>query len=151
MTFCSDARDIFYTIGMFMLVFKIVIPVLLIVFGMVDLGKAVISSDDKAVSKAAKSLLNRVIAGVCIFFVPLLVSIIFKMVGSFGEVKDQFDICANCISSPTNSKKCPEYVQNNKNNQKAMRIVFFNYIKKGFLKILLNRSIFVISCFCITA
>lgn len=78
MTFCSDARDIFYTIGMFMLVFKIVIPVLLIVFGMVDLGKAVISSDDKAVSKAAKSLLNRVIAGVCIFFVPLLVSIIFK-------------------------------------------------------------------------
>ena len=108
MTFCSDARDIFYTIGMFMLVFKIVIPVLLIVFGMVDLGKAVISSDDKAVSKAAKSLLNRVIAGVCIFFVPLLVSIIFKMVGSFGEVKDQFDICANCISSPTNSKKCPE-------------------------------------------
>ena len=55
MTFCSDARDIFYTIGMFMLVFKIVIPVLLIVFGMVDLGKAVISSDDKAVSKAAKS------------------------------------------------------------------------------------------------
>ena len=108
MTFCSDARDIFYTIGMFMLVFKIVIPVLLIVFGMVDLGKAVISSDDKAVSKAAKSLLNRVIAGVCIFFVPLLVSIIFKMVGSFGEVKDQFDICANCISSPTNSNKCPE-------------------------------------------
>ena len=47
MTFCSGARDIFYTIGMFMLVFKIVIPVLLIVFGMVDLGKAVISSDDK--------------------------------------------------------------------------------------------------------
>lgn len=108
MTFCSDARDIFYTIGMFMLVFKIVIPVLLIVFGMIDLGKAVISSDDKAVSKAAKSLLNRVIAGICIFFVPTIVSILFKMVGSFGEVKDQFDICANCISNPTNSNKCPQ-------------------------------------------
>ena len=85
-------------LGMFLLVFKIVIPVLLIVFGMIDLGKAVISSDDKAVSKAAKSLLNRVIAGICIFFVPTIVSILFKMVGSFGEVKDQFDICANCIS-----------------------------------------------------
>lgn len=40
MTFCSDARDIFYTIGMFMLVFKIVIPVLLIVFGMVGHRKS---------------------------------------------------------------------------------------------------------------
>ena len=108
MTFCSDSKSIWYTLGMFLLVFKIVIPVLLIVFGMIDLGKAVISSDDKAVSKAAKSLLNRVIAGICIFFVPTIVSILFKMVGSFGEVKDQFDICANCISNPTNSKKCPQ-------------------------------------------
>ena len=80
---------------------KVGVPVLLIIFGMVDLGKAVIASDDKAVSKAAKSLLNRVIAGICIFFVPLIVSIVFKMVGSFGEVKDQFDVCANCIASPT--------------------------------------------------
>ena len=108
MTFCSDSLSIWYTLGMFLLVFKIVIPVLLIVFGMIDLGKAVISSDDKAVSKAAKSLLNRVIAGICIFFVPTIVSILFKMVGSFGEVKDQFDICANCISNPTNSNKCPQ-------------------------------------------
>lgn len=108
MTFCSDSSSIWYTLGMFLLVFKIVIPVLLIVFGMIDLGKAVISSDDKAVSKAAKSLLNRVIAGICIFFVPTIVSILFKMVGSFGEVKDQFDICANCISNPTNSNKCPQ-------------------------------------------
>lgn len=108
MTFCSDSVSIWYTLGMFLLVFKIVIPVLLIVFGMIDLGKAVISSDDKAVSKAAKSLLNRVIAGICIFFVPTIVSILFKMVGSFGEVKDQFDICANCISNPTNSNKCPQ-------------------------------------------
>ena len=106
MTFCTDAQPIFYTVGMFLLVFKIIIPILLIIFGMVDLGKAVISSDDKAVSKAAKSLLNRVIAGVCIFFVPSIVGIIFSMVGDFGEVEGQYDICAACISNPTNSSKC---------------------------------------------
>ena len=103
MTFCTDARDIFYTIGMFLLVFKIVIPILLIIFGMVDLGKAVIASDDKAVSKAAKSLLNRVIAGIVIFFVPTIVGVLFKMVGSFTEVRDQYDICAACISNPNGS------------------------------------------------
>lgn len=100
MTFCTDAQPVFYTVGMFLLVFKIVIPLLLIIFGMVDLGKAVISSDDKAVSKAAKSLLNRVIAGVCVFFIPTIVGVVFKMVGSFGEVKDQYDVCAACISNP---------------------------------------------------
>ena len=106
MTFCTQAQPIFYTVGLFLLVFKIVIPILLIIFGMVDLGKAVISSDDKAVSKAAKSLLNRVIAGVCIFFIPTSVGIVFSMVGDFGEVKGQYDVCAGCISNPTNSSKC---------------------------------------------
>lgn len=101
MNFCHSAGPIMYTIGMFMLVFKIVIPVLLIIFGMVDLGKAVISSDDKAVSKAAKTLLNRVIAGVCIFFIPTIVGLVFKMVGAFGEVKDEYDYCAACVSNPT--------------------------------------------------
>ena len=108
---CTSAGSIWYTIGMFMLVFKIVIPVLLIIFGMIDLGKAVISSDDKAVSKAAKSLLNRVIAGICIFFVPTIVGFVFKMVGSFGEAKDQFDYCSACVSNPSGNK-CAE-VKNN--------------------------------------
>ena len=109
---CTSAGSIWYTIGMFMLVFKIVIPVLLIIFGMIDLGKAVISSDDKAVSKAAKSLLNRVIAGICIFFVPTIVGFAFKMVGSFGEsAENQFEYCSACVSNP-GGNKCDE-VKNN--------------------------------------
>lgn len=111
MTFCNDTQPIFYTVGMFLLVFKIVIPILLIIFGMVDLGKAVIASDDKAVSKAAKSLLNRVIAAVCIFFVPYIVSAVFKMVGDFTEVKGQYDVCAKCISHP-NSNDCKNSYSN---------------------------------------
>lgn len=103
MNFCSSSASIWQMVGMFLLVFKIVIPLLIIVFGMVDLGKAVISSDDKAVSKATKSLLMRIIAGIVIFFIPLLVSVLFKMIGSFGEVKDQYDVCASCISSPNGS------------------------------------------------
>lgn len=106
--FCSETKDIWQVVGMFLLVFKIVIPLLLIIFGMIDLGKAVISSDEKAVNKAATSLLKRVIAGVCIFFVPTLVSVIFNMVGSFNkELNDDFKVCAGCISSPNNNSKCP--------------------------------------------
>ena len=113
MEFCSQAGSVFYTIGMFLLVFKVVIPLILIVFGMIDLGKAVMSSDDKAVSKAAKSLLNRIIAGIVIFFVPTIVGVLFKMVGSFTAVRDQYDICADCISNPTGSgSKCAAVKEN---------------------------------------
>lgn len=107
--FCKNSTDIWYVVGQFLLVFKIVIPVILIILGMVDLGKAVISSDEKAVNKAATSLLKRVIAGVCIFFVPSIVSLVFGMVGDFRDTatRKDYDICAGCISSPNNSTKCP--------------------------------------------
>ena len=52
------------------------VPIILIVLGTIDFGKAVISNDDKAVSKASKSLLTKIIIGVCIFFVPIIINII---------------------------------------------------------------------------
>lgn len=96
--FCTDTANIWRTVGYFLLVFKIVIPIILIILGMVDLGKAVISSDDKAISKAAKSLLMRAIAAVCIFFVPTIVSFIIQLVDTSVEEKNK--VCAKCISSP---------------------------------------------------
>lgn len=111
LNFCNDAAEIWYTVGMFLLVFKIVIPLILIILGMIDLGKAVISSDEKAVSKSAKSLLNRVIAGVCIFFIPTLIGVIFNVVGNFTAVKDQYDTCAACITKP-NKDVCRSAMNN---------------------------------------
>lgn len=111
LTFCQDTAIIWQTVGWFLLVFKVIIPILLIIFGMIDLGKAVISSDEKAVSKAANSLLKRVIAGVVIFFIPTIVGAIFKMIGSFQrDAKGQYDICSACITSPSNQEKCGQYV-----------------------------------------
>lgn len=97
-SFCTETSNIWRTVGYFLLVFKIVIPIILIILGMVDLGKAVISSDDKAVSKAAKSLLMRIIAAVCIFFIPTIVSFVIRLVDT--SVDDKYDVCAHCISSP---------------------------------------------------
>ena len=81
-TFCADTANIWRTVGYFLLVFKIVIPIILIILGMVDLGKAVISSDNKEVSKAAKSLLMRCIAAVAIFFVPTVINLLINIANS---------------------------------------------------------------------
>ena len=96
--FCAETVNIWRTVGYFLLVFKIVIPIILIILGMIDLGKAVISSDDKAISKSVKSLAMRLIAAVVIFFIPTIVSFVIQLVDT--SVDDQNEVCARCISSP---------------------------------------------------
>lgn len=96
--FCADTSNIWRTIGYFLLVFKIVIPIILIILGMIDLGKAVVASDDKAISKSAKSLAIRIVAAVIIFFIPTIVGFIIQIVDT--SLENRYDICADCISNP---------------------------------------------------
>lgn len=96
--FCAETANIWRLVGYFLMVFKIAIPIILIVLGMIDLGKAVISSDDKAISKSVKSLAMRVVAAVCIFFVPTVVTFVIGVVDT--SVNDNSAICRACISSP---------------------------------------------------
>ena len=51
--FCSETKDVWSLVGKILGVFKIVIPLLIIIFGMIDLGKAVVASKDDEVKKAA--------------------------------------------------------------------------------------------------
>jgi len=98
--FCTDTANIWQTVGYILVVFKIVIPILLIIFGMIDLGKAVIASKDDEIKKATKSLMMRAISAVVIFFIPTLIGVVMGLVGSFGNVKDDFNVCKACISNP---------------------------------------------------
>ena len=104
--FCAESADIWQIVGYFLLVFKIVIPIIIIILGMIDLGKAVVSSDEKAIQKSAKTLLIRVLAGILIFFVPTIVGLIFNLVAAFrNEVKENWAECKACVVSPT-GKEC---------------------------------------------
>lgn len=105
-TFCQDTANIWRIVGYMVLILKIVIPVILIVLGMVDLGKAVISSDDKAISKAVGILSKRFIAAVIIFFVPSIVSAVFKMVTgtAINKTGSDTNICIQCVTNVTSRK-----------------------------------------------
>lgn len=98
-TFCVGTAKIWRLVGKILLVFKIVIPLLVIIFGMIDLGKAVVASKDDEIKKAAKSLGMRALAGVLIFFIPTIVAFVFNMVDSFSEDTD-YQTCADCITKP---------------------------------------------------
>ncbi|MCI9279191.1 MAG: hypothetical protein HFJ02_00095 [Bacilli bacterium] len=98
--FCAGTANIWQIVGYVMLVFRIAIPILLIIYGALDLGKAVIASKDDEIKKATKGLTMRAIAAVAIFLIPTIVSFVFGMVAGFGEAKEDFDICKACITSP---------------------------------------------------
>ena len=67
--------------GVFPIV-QIAIPILLIILGTVDLGKAVISSDEKEVKKAQGTLIKRCIYAAAIFFMTTLVTIVMNLVAT---------------------------------------------------------------------
>ena len=61
------------------------IPVVLIVLGILDIGKAVIASKEDEIKSAQKLFIKRCIYAVAIFFVPFIVQIVFGLIDNSGE------------------------------------------------------------------
>jgi len=66
-------------------IIQIGIPILLIIFGSIDLGKAVMSSDDKEIKGATGKLIKRAIAAVVIFFIPFIVNLIMGLISTAND------------------------------------------------------------------
>jgi len=64
---------------------QIGIPIILIILGMLDLGKAVVASKEDEIKNAQKMLIKRCIYAVAIFFVVLIVQVVFGLLSSTGD------------------------------------------------------------------
>ena len=102
-SFCNRTANIWQLVGYVFLVIKIVIPLIIIILGMVELSKAVLSSDEKAIRVSATNLFKKIIIGVIIFFIPTVINFAFYLVSDFLNVSSEYDNCFNCLTSP-NSK-----------------------------------------------
>ena len=58
---------------------KILGPTIAIVMGSLDFAKAIIASDEESMKKSQKRFINRLIAAMLLFFVPLLVQIMLEL------------------------------------------------------------------------
>lgn len=97
--FCAESAKIWNLLGYVVTVIKIVIPLLLIILGMVDLGKAVVASDDKAISKSVNMLIQRFISAVVVFFIPTIVSALFNALSVMSDSeKADYNVCVQCIT-----------------------------------------------------
>ena len=83
---CTDPEfaPIWNVVGIVINIIWIGVPILLIVLGSIDLGKAVISSKEDEVKKAKKSLLNRFLCAVIVFCVVWIVQIVMGAITKIG-------------------------------------------------------------------
>ena len=75
------------------------IPVLIVIFGSLDMYKAVIGGDAEAMKKAGKQLGYRMVLGIFIFFLPTLV---YTILGYL--LPDDYETCAKCLFEPGTCK-----------------------------------------------
>lgn len=90
------------TISMVVTIIKIAVPIILIIFGILDLAKAVMSNDEKEMKGAQGKLIKRCIYAVAVFFVVALVQFLFSQLGkadSNATTVDKGNIsgCIDCF------------------------------------------------------
>jgi hypothetical protein len=78
-------------------IFQVIIPIALILYGTVDLGKAVIASDEKEIKEAQGRLIKRFIYAAAVFFVVTFVTVVMNIVSKGGE--GDTESWANCWSA----------------------------------------------------
>lgn len=84
---CADISQgsvgaIFNLVGKIIQIFQIAIPIILVVMGLVSLGKAVVASKDDEVKKATSGLIKKLILAAAIFFVVAIVKLVIGLVDS---------------------------------------------------------------------
>lgn len=72
---------------------KVAIPLILILMGMLDLGKAVISQKEDEIKKNQGIFVKRLIAAAIVFFVLAIVQLLVNVVG--GDDKSSITNCIN--------------------------------------------------------
>jgi len=83
-----------YLVSTAVLIIKIVVPILLIIFGMLDLGKAVVASKEDEIKKGQQTFLKRVISAVIVFFV---IQIVQLLIGFISNSDQDVAKCFNCF------------------------------------------------------
>ena len=101
--YCGKLKEPLKFIGNIVLIVKIIIPIIIIAFGMIDFFRAMVGSKDDEIKKSSRSLIFRIIAGIGIFLIPTIVSFIFSLIDSWANIEGDFNACQKCI---LNVKEC---------------------------------------------
>ena len=107
--FCAQTASFWQQVGIVFLIIKIIIPIIFIIVGIITLGKAVISDDEKDAKKGFSLLVKKFLISVLIFFLPTIITALFNLVSGFDELKSDYLVCNRCLTHPK-SEYCANMV-----------------------------------------
>lgn len=82
------------TISLIIKIIRVAAPVLLVIFGSIDLMKGIIAQKEDEIKKGQQIFIKRLIAGALVFFVFVIVQFLISLVADDkGSIMD----CANCF------------------------------------------------------
>lgn len=67
-------------------IIKIAVPILLIVFGMLDFGKGIFSMDENEMKKSQSKFMKRVIVAVAFFMIPTFIGVILNIASKIWDI-----------------------------------------------------------------
>ncbi len=95
---CTAGSDLVKVIAIVRLVINaicIVVPIVLILLGAIDLFRAVIASKEEDIKKNQQRLIKRVIAGIIVFLVPTIITVLLNLIGVSNGWKKCWDNAKN--------------------------------------------------------
>ena len=113
--FCYVTAGVWQIVGRVLMVARIIFAILVIIFGIIDIGKSVTSQKPEEITKSFKSLAFRLGAALAIFFIPTIVGYGIRLANAFNQVDADYKICAACIENG-NGQDCSNAVAGSKTN-----------------------------------
>ena len=93
-----DILRVIYFFNLILDIVKIVVPIGLIVFGLIDFSKAVMSNEEKEHKKTVNLFIKRLLYGVLIFAIPWIVEVLMVTLGDLID-KDNMGNFTDCLEN----------------------------------------------------
>ena len=84
---------------------KVGVPILLVFFGMLDLGKAVMAQKEDEIKKGQQMFVKRLITAVLVYLVIFLVQVVFNLIAN-DDAEGSMWNCVNCMIDYS-EENCP--------------------------------------------
>jgi beta-N-acetylglucosaminidase len=99
-------------------IIKIVVPLLIIILGMSDFAKVIMSGKEDEIKKSSTMLLRRLIAGIIIVLLPTILDFFFNLSVQYQQTASEFAGCTVCL---TNANDCNTLIEVAKVNDERRR------------------------------
>lgn len=97
-TMCGGVEvpnELFNVVALIIRIIKIVVPVLLIIWGMLDFAKSVVAKSEDDVKKYRKAFIQRLISGILVFLIVVIVQLVVNLLAGVEEKSNNENGTAN--------------------------------------------------------